>query len=156
MSPPKPTGNRRPYQRHGLVALENALRVVGDREGWLESLGEVGEALQVWRTDLVADLGGEQTISAQERAIVELVVKTYLLLESVDGWLLGQPSLVNKSRRQLFPVVLQRQQLADSLARHLQALGLKRRAKSVPPLQEYVRKRYGTEDQQSPPREAPK
>ncbi len=78
----------------------------------------MGEALRAWRADLVADLGGEEAVSTQERAIVDLAIKTYLLLESVDRWLLQQPSLVNKSRRQLFPVVLQRQQLADALARY--------------------------------------
>jgi hypothetical protein len=46
MTPPKPSQNRREYQRHGLRALQGALKAVGDREGWLESLGEVGDALK--------------------------------------------------------------------------------------------------------------
>lgn len=146
----KATRNR-PYNRHGLHALQSALKAVGEHEGWLESLGEVGEALKAWKTDLVADLGGEETVSAQERAVVELAVKTYLLLESVDRWLLGQSSLVNKSRRQLFPVVLQRQQLADALARYMTALGLKRRAKPVPALGDYLKTRYGQEDSTQAP-----
>jgi len=143
MTPPKPPQNRRPYQRHGLYALQGALKAVSDREGWLESLGEVGEVLKAWRADLVADLGGEEAISTQERAVVELATRTYLLLESIDRWLLQQGSLVNKSRRQLFPVVLQRQQLADALARYMGQLGLKRRAKPVPALGEYLARRYG-------------
>ncbi|MFQ5947021.1 MAG: hypothetical protein ACE5NC_12380 [Anaerolineae bacterium] len=138
MSPPKPPQNRRPYQRHGLVALQNALKGVAERENWLESLGDVGDALKAWKADLVSDLGGEEAVSTQELAVVELAVKTHLLLESVDRWLLEQPSLVNKSRRQLFPVVLQRQQLADALARYMGQLGLKRRARPVPSLQEYI------------------
>lgn len=48
-----------------------------------------------------------------------------------QGFLLEQPSLVNKSKRQLFPVVLQRQTLADALSRYMQQLGLKRRAKAA-------------------------
>lgn len=146
MTPPKPPQNRRPYQRHGLYALQGALKAVEDREGWLENLGDVGEALKAWKADLVADLGGEEAVSAQERAVVELAVKTHLLLESVDRWLLQQPSLVNKSRRQLFPVVLQRQQLADALARYMTALGLKRRSKPVPALGDYLKMRYAQED----------
>lgn len=142
MTPPKPP-RKRPYQRHGLRALQTALKAVGDREGWLEALGEVGDALKAWRKDLVDDLGGEEAVSAQERAVVELAVKTYLLLESVDRWLLAQPSRVNKSRRQLFAVVLQRQQLVDSLARLLGQLGLERKAKPAPNLQDYIRARYG-------------
>ena len=51
------------------------------------------------------------------------------MLQSVDKFLLEQPSLVNKSKRQLFPVVLQRQTGADALARYMAQLGLKRRAK---------------------------
>lgn len=116
---------------------------MGDRDNWLESLGEVGEALEAWRANLAANLGGEEAVSSQERAVVELAVKTYLLLESVDRWLLQQPSLVNKSRRQLFPVVLQRQQLADALARYMTQLGFKRRTRPGPSLQEYVAQRYG-------------
>lgn len=148
MTPTKPPQNRRVYQRHGLRSLQTALKTVGDREGWLEGLGEVGATLQAWQADLVADLGGEAAVSAQERAVVELAVKTHLLLESVDRWLLEQPSLVNKSRRQLFPVVLQRQQLADALARYMTQLGLRRRAKPVPSLQEYLAARYGGSGQE--------
>ncbi len=134
MTPPIPPQNRRPYQKHGLYSLKRALGAVSGQEGWLESLGDVGEALKVWRADLVADLGGEGAISTQERAVIELATRTQLLLESIDRWLLEQPSLVNKSRRQLFPVVLQRQQLADALARYMAQLGLKSRTKPVPAL----------------------
>jgi len=63
MAPAKPPQNRRVYQWHGLRALQNALRAVDDREGWLQSLGEVGEALKTWRADVVADLGGEGAVS---------------------------------------------------------------------------------------------
>jgi len=150
MTPPKPPENRRPYQRHGLYALQGALKAVSDREGWMESLGEVGEALKAWRADLVADLGGEGAISSQERAVVELATRTYLLLESIDRWLLEQPSLVNKSRRQLFPVVLQRQQLADALARYMAQLGLKRRVKPALDLQTYLAQRAAAKSAQEP------
>ena len=119
------TGHKpRPYQRHGLTALQNALRTVSDREGWLESLGEVGEALKAWKADLVADLGGAEAVSTQEPALVELAAKTYLML---------------------VPVVLQRQQLADALARYMTTLGLKRRVKQGPDLKTYLAKRYRTD-----------
>jgi len=55
-----------------------------------------------------------------EYSIVDLATKTYVLLASVDRFLLEQGSLVNKSKRQLFPVVLQRQTSADALARTVQ------------------------------------
>jgi len=91
----------------------------------------------------VDDLGGEAAISAQERAILELAAQTRLLLDSLDAWLLGQPTLVNGRRRTVLPVVLQRQQLADALCRYLVALGLKRRGHRAPDLQRYIAQRYG-------------
>jgi hypothetical protein len=50
-------------------------------------------------------------------------------LDSIDAWLLTQPTLVNVRKRTLIPVVLQRQTLADGLARYLSQLGLERRHK---------------------------
>jgi len=53
------------------------------------------------------------------------------MVESVDRFILAMPSLVNKSKRQLFAVVRERQQLADGLARLLGQLGLARVEKPV-------------------------
>lgn len=75
--------------------------------------------------DLIADLGGD--VSTQEAAIIDLAVKSKLLLDSIDTWLLVQPSLVNARKRTLLPVVKERQALADGLARYLSQLGLERR-----------------------------
>jgi hypothetical protein len=132
---------KRPYQQHGLNTLTRALKNVeaARRGAWLEGLGEAGEALRQWRAALVADLGGEEVTSAMQRAVLEVAAKTYLFLESVDRFLLSQESLVNKSRRQLFPVVLQRQQLADALARYMRDLGLERRTREIPALAEYLK-----------------
>lgn len=145
MTSPKSPRNR-PYQQHqqhGLYALQGALRTMGNQDGWVEALGPVGDELRVWQASIMADLGGEENISAMERSIVELATKTHLLLASVDRFLLEQPSLVNKSRRQLFPVVLQRQQLADALARYMGQLGLKRRAKPTSSIDDYLTTKYG-------------
>jgi hypothetical protein len=49
------------------------------------------------------------------------------MLDSIDAWILTQPSLVNKRNRSLLPVVRERTQLADALARYLGMLGLSRR-----------------------------
>ena len=98
----------------------------------------MGEALQAWKAALIDDLGGERAVSAMERSVIELATKTHLLLASVDRFLLEQKSLINKSKRQLFPIVLQRQQLADALARYMGQLGLKRRARPTQTLQDYL------------------
>ena len=75
----------------------------------------------------MADLGGESELTTQKRAVIDLALRTRLILDSVDAWLLKQPTLINKRARALFPVVLQRQQLADALMRYLVQLGLERK-----------------------------
>jgi hypothetical protein len=92
----------------------------------------------------VADLGGVDIISTQQQAVVDLAVKTKLILDSIDAWLLAQPTLINARKRSLLPAVRERGQLADSLLRLLLALGLERRARKVPDLAEYLRSRYPT------------
>jgi hypothetical protein len=69
----------------------------------------------VSETRALHDLGGEATVSTQQLAIVELACRTKILVDSVDTWLFAQPSLTNRRNRSLLPVMLQRQQLADSL-----------------------------------------
>ena len=110
---------------HGLYALKKAVSVLGGRV--IDRRYRVGKELAKWHDDLCADLGGD--ISTQQAALVDLAVKSKLLLDSIDVWLLAQPSLVNARKKSLLPVVIQRQQLADGLARYLQALGLHRRVK---------------------------
>src|SRR5262245_35896780 len=74
----------------------------------------------------------------QVQAIIDMVVRSYLLICSIDRYLLSLPSPVNRQRHQLFAVVLQRDTLANSLARNLERLGLRRRAREVPSLASYV------------------
>jgi len=89
----------------------------------------LGKALAKWRADLIQDLGGD--VSTQQAALVDLAVKSKLLLDSIDTWLLTQPSLVNARKKALLPVVRERQTLADGLARYLAQLGLHRRVKAA-------------------------
>jgi hypothetical protein len=135
----RPLKNR-PYQRHGLNALKTALASTQreSQQNLVDSLGETGRALREWRDAIIADLGGEDAISAQERAVIDAATTTYLMLSSVDRFLLEQPSIVNKSRRQLFPVVLERQRLADALVRYLETLGLRRRVQEPLDLDGYL------------------
>ena len=79
----------------------------------------------------------------------ELAARTKVLLDGVDAWLFGKPTkhegstrLFSKRDRKLYPIVRQRQALADSLARYMGMLGLERRAK-VYDLGEYVVEQYG-------------
>jgi hypothetical protein len=116
-------------KRHGLTRLKAAVRGLGSRV--IDRRTTLGKALAEWRQELIRDLGGPDAVSTQAQAIVDLAVRTKLLLDSVDAWLLTQPSLINKRARALLPVVRERQQLADSLARYLTMLGLERRRRTL-------------------------
>ena len=136
----KSTINRRPYQRHGLTTLQAALQSASADSEWIEKLGPVGAELREWRATIISDLGGAEAVSAMEMSIVNLSCQTYVMLSSIDHFLIQQPSLINKSRRALYPVVLQRQVLAESLARSLSQLGLKRRARPTMTLAELLQR----------------
>ena len=75
------------------------------------------------------DLGGEENVSKQQQTIIDLAVSTKLIVDSLDAWILTQKSLVIHRKRAVIPIVLQRQQLADSLANYMTKLGLGRRAR---------------------------
>jgi hypothetical protein len=132
--------------KHGLTVLKKAVKGLGGRV--IDQRTTLGKALAQWRTELVADLGGPEAVSTQQHALIELAVRTKLLLDSIDAWLLRQPSLVNAKRRTLLPVVLQRQQLADGLARYLGQLGLQRQVKKASDLKSYLAKQYGNGKEQ--------
>lgn len=110
--------------KHGLTTLKRAVNGIGSRARLIDRRTVTGRALAKWRADLISDLGGD--VSTQQSALVDLAVKSKLLLDSIDAWLLTQRSLVN-AKRKTVPILMQRQQLADGLARYLQALGLHRR-----------------------------
>ena len=127
--------------------LKRAVNTVGNR--LIDRRTITGRALAKWRKGLIQDLGDD--VSTQQSAIVDLAVKSKLLLDSIDAWLLTQPTLINKRKKSLLPVVRERQQLADGLAKYLAMLGLDRRSKQVS-LQDYVQQKYGNgEDEKEQP-----
>jgi hypothetical protein len=137
MKPSKPgKKSTRQYSKRGLTAMKAALSKPDARAK--DRRTKIGRALLRWRNELIEDLGGVDAVTTQQLAIVELAVKSKLMLDSIDAWLLKQPSLVNARRKSLLPVVRERQQLADSLARYMGQLGLERRVKPTPSLQEYL------------------
>jgi len=130
-----PPGNAN-ARKHGLNTLK---RTVSERG--LHAIDQrtvLGRALSAWRNELVADLGGLENISTQELALVGEAVKTKLLLDSVDGWLLIQPTLINKRTRSVLPVVRDRLALVATLRGLLGDLGLARRTKAGLSLSEYL------------------
>jgi hypothetical protein len=127
---------RKRPDRHGLTRMKYAVKELGSRA--IDGRTTVGRALLHWRSELIEDLGGVESVTTQQLAVVDLAVKSKLLLDSIDAWLLKQPSLVNARKKSVLPVVRERQQLADSLARYMGQLGLERRVKPTPSLQEYL------------------
>jgi hypothetical protein len=119
------TKPRRGYQRHGFTSLlENRFK---GSKGQIDGRTALGRALAEWKAELIEALGGNETISPQERVLIETCARDHVILSSIDAWLMRQPSLVHSKKRTTYPIVLQRAQLADSLTRRLQAIGLKRR-----------------------------
>jgi len=118
--------------RHHTTRLKRAIAEVGAKGlRVIDTRTRIGRSLQQWRAALVQDLGGPQELSTQQQAIVDLCVRTKLIIDSIDAYCARQPSLVNHRKRAVFPVVMQREQLADSLMRRLDILGLKRQARDI-------------------------
>jgi hypothetical protein len=124
----------------GYWAAKRALQRFGDHV--IDGRSRVARVLDEFRDELLRDLGGREAVSQQERVIVDLAVRTHLLVTSIDNYLLSLGSLVNRRKRALWPVVRERVALADSLARYMGQLGLQRREKPVPTLDEYLSKPY--------------
>jgi hypothetical protein len=121
---------------HGLNRLKRAVSANGMQV--LDGRTAVVRELYNWKRELKDSLGGEAGLSLQEKTIIEICSRSALFLNHIDAYLTTQPSLINRRRKTLIPVVEQRERLASSLARNLSLLGLRRRAKPVPSLAEYL------------------
>jgi hypothetical protein len=125
----------RPYTRHGLTAPLARVKLQGLSAIDRRSAGY--RAMDAWRSALVTDLGGEAALSAQRRALVDQVVRSRLMLEAIDAYLLSQRAIVRgRPRGTALPIMRERQDLADSIARILGQLGLDRVARPAPSLAE--------------------
>jgi hypothetical protein len=136
-----------PRQSHGTKALKRAVLTLGRRT--VDRRTQVGKALATWRTELLEDLGGAANISTQEAALVDAAVKTKLILDSVDAWLLNQPSLVSKRNRSVLPAVRDRNALVAMLRGLLGDLGLRRRAREDASLADILGEYASGEDRRS-------
>lgn len=129
----------KPIQKHGLKGLMARVSVKGMKALDRRSAGY--RALVEWRVELMRDLGTEESLTAQEKVLVDLVLRTKLFLDHIDSWLMTQESLVNKKKRSLYPVMAQRNSLTNVMVNLLGQLGLERREKKMPGLMEYIAER---------------
>ena len=109
-APSKPRG--RPVT-HGLSMMRRTFNKLGSRA--IDRRTGVGRALAEWRNSLIDDLGGSDSVTTQQLGIVDLAVRTKLLVDSVDAYVLAMPSPINKRSRCLYPVVRERQALVSQL-----------------------------------------
>lgn len=122
--------------RHGLNALMTRVKVRG--LAVIDMRTSAARELMRWKAELLRDLGGEENISTQRLALVDMAVRTRLFLSHIDAFLLAQSSLVNKRHRTVLPILRDRMTLSDQLARLLSQLGLDRADAPVPSLAKYV------------------
>jgi hypothetical protein len=129
-SAPGKHGGRRPgagrKRTHGYALLRRAVTTLGTKR--LDGRSKIAVAVRAWKNDIRQDLGGD--LSRAQETLLEAAAQAWVILGSLDDWIARQPSLVTR-KRQLVPVVMQRMQIAEGLARHLERLGLERRAKDV-------------------------
>lgn len=132
---------RRPYTRHGLTAPMARVKLQGFTA--IDRRTVAARKALALREDLVSALGGEANLSPQRLRLIDMTVRAALLVDHVDAWLFAQPLLVNRRSRALVPVLVQRQALAEHLAKLLDRLGLDRVPQKVQDLSEYIAARYG-------------
>ena len=104
-----------------------------------KDLTPLEQAARLWRQDILADLGGEENVSAAKAALLDASIGTFVVLHTIDAYLFGLGGgMVNKRSKKLFSVVMERMRVAETLTRQLQAIGLEK--KKAPPvsLQSYV------------------
>ncbi len=119
----------RAYSRHGLNAVKARVKLRGFAA--IDMRTVAAREMLAFRDELVAALGGDTDLSPQRRKLVDLAARASLYVDHLDGWLAGQQTLINRRSRSVLPVLLQRQTLADHLARLLDRLGLDRRPRSL-------------------------
>ena len=77
-------------------------------------------------------------LTPQKRALVDEVVLTKLMLDSVNAWIVSQPTLIHKKSKSVIAAVKDRNSLVAVLRTLLTDLGLERKARPVQTLQELL------------------
>jgi hypothetical protein len=127
---PNTSSSNAKSQQHGLTPALNAIKKKGLNA--LDKRSKLALGMKKLRAEMMSDLGGEETLSAGQRKLIEDCVKKMVMLESIDAWLFSQPwALINKRSASLRPIVLQRATLSDSLLRCLRELGLEKKVPTI-------------------------
>lgn len=132
---------RRGETRAGLRAIKSKIELRGLAAIDLRS--NAARALERWRVELTEALGGEESISPQKATLVDLACRSRLLLDHADAFILAMPTCINKRKKSMFPLVMQRMQIAESLQKTLERLGIERQAMNILTLEQHIEKTYG-------------
>ena len=91
-----------------------------------------------WRDETVAALGGEDHVSPQRAALIDLATRTRCYVDRLDADLLGRESLADSETASLLAV---RSRLTYLFSQLVGQIGLERVPKPVPSLAEYLAER---------------
>ncbi|TMA95692.1 MAG: hypothetical protein E6J77_02175 [Deltaproteobacteria bacterium] len=105
----------------------------------LDKRSAIGVAARKRREELIDHCGGAEAVSPAQVILIDTAVKTELIVRAAEDYILRQETLVVDHGR--LPVVMQRQQLADSLCRMLEKIGMDRKAREVTSLHDYLAER---------------
>jgi hypothetical protein len=122
---------------HGDTLLKKAVSKLGSRA--LDGRSTLAKELGDERRELIQALGGPTEVSPQEMAIIDMIAQKRIRRKPIAQWaLLNRDALFNRRSKSLAPITLQLEQLEESEVRLLKELGLKRRARQLPSLGEYL------------------
>lgn len=141
MKPPRSRlKGRRAYRKSGFHRMNTAMSQRGLSA--LDGRSAIARAVRDWRAAVASDLGGQDVLSQAQRTLLDVAAQDVVLLSVADTWLRENASgIINRRRRAFVPLVEQRLRVASHLAGLLETLGLKRVAKPVPSLGEYLSRR---------------
>jgi len=127
-------------QLTGIYAVQRGLHQLTTRDGdqWLDKTGAVGRALREWRDSVIDDLGGIENTSTAQRTLVDFAARSVLMLSSIDDFLISLKSPVDRRRKVVHSVIVERERILASLSRTLERCGLERRPKPVASLAEIM------------------
>ncbi len=129
----------REYRLSGFHAAKGAMSKAGPRA--IDGRSALARQVRDWRAAVASDLGGLDLLSQQQQTLLDLAAQDVVLLSVADSWLRENPEqIVNKRRRALVPLALERLRIAQHLADTLRTLGLARVQRPAPTLREVLAK----------------
>lgn len=123
-------------QTHGVKALKRAVRTLGGRS--IDKRTRVGKRHAHLRDSIIGALGGSAVLTPQKRVLVDEMILTKLMLDSVNAWIVAQPCLINKRNKSVIAAVKDRNTLVNVLRMLLGDLGLERHTTLIPSLTDYL------------------